>query len=735
MEKEGYQTLDDTAGAPAVELQAVAPVQEKQPEPEAPKPQETAAPTPTPDPAPKKEETKGEEKKSEEKKQESKLEEKAQDVAVRLKNGYLPPGKPLRKFNRFAKAWAMLFFPIMLVHLGISLIYISQAYSFVTAAFANAGMGVQYLATSIIKQDALGFEYDYDTGVLTPGNPSWACNSSYPSGVISTKGLIGASLSCGTLLNWAGQPMLDNFPDFLGAKQRRDVPFFPNDGSKWMSEDLCVTFTPMNDYDSYAYDYLLNAVHDCEIANHIVPTGVQTWNESAHKFNRDSVKKPDQLAISMVYVYIFPLVAFVLLMAFFNQKYYLPWIKNVEPRSPDELLKVFFQGHPEGLFMASYQWNDHPTLTQTQMKQPENQKFQGLLPRKIAVMMPHSWLDIENLIPGTQIKPTCNMAAKNARFTFGFISEDYFKSANCGVEWTEIERRPGECILFAYPTTPKDKLAELEKMGHKIFKVEDVFDKMSPEWMLEYLLSSRQANFMFALKTPPINEKWLPTLRYYFPTPDWQWLKFNLPIILGYLLLLAWHIGWSASYRIFALYRSPSVGVLGVFAFFLPFIGILINLYFMVVTFGTGFSHPDLPDVCLLLYLLKRLDVIPTVKVYSNCMADTDPDVKILETLGIIKFVDEIMAGDVRVLNIDKLDDLPPPRSSDVIWASVGFMQLPQAVRDRIGSFIVGERIPSTQLEFIAVKVLMAAFGCPGTDSLDVGSNAFRQLKLKRVLD
>lgn len=733
MEKEGYQTLD----GPAVELQETQTnepgVQQKEEyvivEPVAQEKQDTTPPK-AEQPAPAKTEQP-----KEEKKQESKLEEKKQDVALALKNGYLPPGKPLRKFNRFAKAWVVLFFPIMLVQLGICLIYITQAYSFVVAAFNNAGNGVQYLATSVLKQDALGFSYDYDTGMIVPGDPAFACNSSYPAGVITTKGLIAASLSCATLLDWAGAPMLDNFPDFVGPKKRVDIPSFPNDGSKWMSEDLCRTFVPFNDYDSYAYDYLLNAVINCDIANQLVPTSVQTWNTTSTRFNRDPVKGPDEKALKMVYVYIFPMVAFVILMAAYNHKYFLPWVRFVEPRSPAELLRVLFQGHPEGLFMASYQWNDHPTLTQAQMKQPENQKFQGLLPRKIAVMMPHSWLDIENLIPGTQIKPTCNMAAKNARFTFGFISEDYFKSANCGVEWTEIERRPGECILFAYPSTPKEKLEELSKMGHKIFKVEDVFDRMGPEWMLDHLISSRQANFMFALKTPPINEKWLPTLRYYFPTPDMQWLKMSLPLILGYVLLLIWHISWSASGRVFELFRSPVIGTLGVLAFFLPVIGIVIQLYFMVVTFGTGFAYPQLPDVCLLLYLLKKLDVIPTIKVYTNCKSETDPDVKALEDLGIIKYVDEIMEGDVRILNIDKLDDLPPPRSSDVIWASVGFMQLPQAVRDRIGSFIVGEKIPSTQLEFIAVKVLMAAFKCPSTDSLDVGSNAFRQLKLKRVLD
>jgi len=303
------------------------------------------------------------------------------------------------------------------------------------------------------------------------------------------------------------------------------------------------------------------------------------------------------------------------------------------------------------------------------------------------------------------------------------------------VEWTEIERRPGECIIFAYPSTPAEKLEALAAQGHRIFKIPDVWDSMGPEWILEHLISSRMANFLFAAKTPPINEKWLPTLRYYFPTPDWQWLKFTTPILITYVLLLAWHIGWTASYHLFSLYKAADIGTLGIFAFFIPIVGLCVTTYFMVMTHGTGFAHHKLPDVCLLLYLLKRLDVIPSIKFYTNCLADADPEVKVLAQLGIINFVDDIMEADVRLINIDKLDDLPPPRNSDAIWASVGFMQLPQAVRDRIGSFIVGEKIPACQIEFIAVKILMAAFQCPSTDSLDVGSNPFRQLKLKRVLE
>jgi len=275
----------------------------------------------------------------------------------------------------------------------------------------------------------------------------------------------------------------------------------------------------------------------------------------------------------------------------------------------------------------------------------------------------------------------------------------------------------------------------LAAQGHTIYKVTDVFDKMSPEWLLEHMICTRQSNFVFGVKTPPINEGWLATLRYYFPTPDNQWLKYPLPLLFTYLLLLAWHIGWTANYHLFSLFRDGDAGTLGVFAFFIPVVGIIVTLHFMWMTKGTGFAHHTLPDICLLLFFVRKLDVSPCVKFYTNCLDQADPEVKLLADLGVIEMVEDIMAADVRLLNIDKVPDVPPPRNSDAIWATVGFMQLPEIVRNKIGSFIVGEKAPACQIEFIAVKILMAAFKCPSTDSLDIGAAGFRQLKLKRVLE
>jgi len=303
------------------------------------------------------------------------------------------------------------------------------------------------------------------------------------------------------------------------------------------------------------------------------------------------------------------------------------------------------------------------------------------------------------------------------------------------VEWTEIERRPGECILFTYPSCPQEKIDALAAMGHTIFKVTDEFDKMCPEWLLQNMLCTQQANFLFGHKTPPINEGWLATLRYYFPTPDYQWLKYTLPLLCTYLLLLAWHIAWTAHYHLFTLFKAGDIGTLGIFAFFIPTVGVILTVYLMKMTYGTGFAHHTLPDACLLLYFLRKMGIMSTVKFWTNCMDQADPEVKTLIDLGIITVVNDILEADVRLINIDKLDDVPSPRNSDAIWATVGFMQLPEAVRNKIGSFIVGEKVPSCQIEFIAVKILMAAFKCPSTDSLDIGANGFRQLKLKRVLE
>jgi len=384
-----------------------------------------------------------------------------------------------------------------------------------------------------------------------------------------------------------------------------------------------------------------------------------------------------------------------------------------------ELVQTLFKSQNDGLFMSSYQWNDR-----VDQKDP-----QGKIPRKLAALLPHAWLDLENLIPGTQIAPTCNAAARNALFRFAFVSADYFKSKNCGVEWVEIKDQPERTFIFAYPSTPEDKLKELEAAGHTIYRMPEVHLDVGPAWLNEHLVQSRAANVVFRQKTPPINENWLPTLRFYFASPDWQWLTVTAPILFFWIGLIIFHVAFISAYNIWTVFNAPQSAV-GYLCFIIPLCGVGCCLYIMWRLYGTGFHSPHFVYACQLLYLLKHLNIIDTQTFYTNCKSDIH-GLDELERLEIIKFTDDLQGADIRLLNIDSLQDLPPPRPQDSIWASKGFMELDQSVRDRVGSFLIGGKKDICEIEFVACKILIGGFKCQSTDALSVGSKGWQKINLK----
>jgi hypothetical protein len=309
------------------------------------------------------------------------------------------------------------------------------------------------------------------------------------------------------------------------------------------------------------------------------------------------------------------------------------------------------------------------------------------------------------------------------------VSADYFKSKNCGVEWVEIKDQPERSFIFAYPSTPEDKLQELKDRGHTIYKMPEIHNDVGPAWLNEHLIQSRAANIVFAHKTPPINENWLPTLRFYFAQPDCQWFTVPAPMFFFYIAFIAFHVAFISAYNMWGVFNGPE-STIGYLCFVIPFVGLICCLYIMYSLHGTGFANPNLVFACQLLYLLKHLNIIDTQTLYSNCAGDVQ-GLDQLVKLGIIKMTDNMLEADLRLLNIDSLTDLPPPRPQDSIWASKQFMELDQSVRDRIGSFLIGAKKDICEIEFMACKILIAGFRCASTDSLSVGSRGFDKLNLK----
>jgi hypothetical protein len=574
----------------------------------------------------------------------------------------------------------------------------------ITLFINNAFDGAQATLASMVSyglQKQLGLSASIDCGVAATGYGAATDG-------ITVRGLIADTITCGTIID-----KID-----IDATLDSDTLTIKTD---WISSDLCSALNGDDYFGDYAYDEMASGIFDCIDADGIVPTLPRTWNTGTRSFDAlpKGKDKPKSLATSLAIEYILPVLAIAILCFVIFWKYFNPRFKNLEPLTELELVQLLFKAHNDGLFMSSYQWNDR-----VDPKDP-----QGKIPRKLAGLLPHAWLDLENLIPGTQIAPTCNAAAKNALFRFAFVSADYFKSKNCGVEWVEIKDQPERTFIFAYPSTPEDKLKELEEKGHKIFKMPEVHNDVGPSWLNQHLIQSRAANIVFAQKTPPINENWLPTLRYYFAKPDWQWLTVPFPMLFFWLAFIIFHVAFISAYHIWSVFDEPE-STIGYLCFILPLVGIICCLYLMWVLKGTGFEAPNLVYACQLLYLLKHLGVIDTQTLYTNCPNDVQ-GLDELVKLGIIKMTDNLQEADIRLLNIDSLSDLPPPRPQDSIWASKGFMELDQSVRDRIGSFLIGAKKDICEIEFMACKILIGAFRCPSTDSLSVGSLGWQKLNLK----
>ncbi len=58
-------------------------------------------------------------------------------------------------------------------------------------------------------------------------------------------------------------------------------------------------------------------------------------------------------------------------------------------------------------------------------------------------------------------------------------------------------------------------------------------------------------------------------------------------------------------------------------------------------------------------------------------------------------------------------------------------MELPETVRTKMGSFLIGNQKDSLNIEFISCKLVMAAFKCQSVDALVIGDGAFQKLSLK----
>jgi hypothetical protein len=118
-----------------------------------------------------------------------------------------------------------------------------------------------------------------------------------------------------------------------------------------------------------------------------------------------------------------------------------PKIRRVTPavtlglsKDMHALFECLFGKFPSHSFMISYNWVD-----------PE-------LPRSLATLFPADvcWLDVNKLMPGTEITDACRAAASGASARFVFLTRQYLASVNCQSEFEAMRLEPERVMVFAY---------------------------------------------------------------------------------------------------------------------------------------------------------------------------------------------------------------------------------------------------------------------------------------------
>ena len=184
------------------------------------------------------------------------------------------------------------------------------------------------------------------------------------------------------------------------------------------------------------------------------------------------------------------------------------------PFGPTKLLSELFYGFPPGSFMVSYNW-DHPDLPR--------RIAQDLLPERPPAHPNKCWIDVEQLIPGTQIEEACAQAVKAAKLVLVFRTPQYMKSRNCLLELRTLMARNDahKCsLVYEYDDLPppdpqSDPSAEAEAppdtSGLPRVKRPTTDAPYTAANLLEDLIESGAIRRLLQTRSPRINAQWLAT--------------------------------------------------------------------------------------------------------------------------------------------------------------------------------------------------------------------------------
>eukprot|EP00301_Raphidiophrys_heterophryoidea_P011535 c17659_g1_i1.p1 GENE.c17659_g1_i1~~c17659_g1_i1.p1 ORF type:complete len:736 (+),score=147.58 c17659_g1_i1:57-2264(+) len=447
---------------------------------------------------------------------------------------------------------------------------------------------------------------------------------------------------------------------------------------------------------------------------------------------------------------------------------------------------------PPGSFMVSYSWG-------AQASKGLARQLAGLFGNSIC------WLDYTDLAPGEPIQTTCCKAIEHSAFQFVFLSKAYINSRNCQAEFSQIAKHPERVIVFVddsgEPASEEARAmsnaeAMLSSQGfthvirvselmakHKPAKKKGIFSCLVPARKDQFLFDEYTRNHgLFARYSKP--DKW--KLRFH-TTVDSEYTWLNKELVLSILIdegmlaqVLTKHspavnVGWLHTVsritdqpldkkRILLGFLVWVVVVFAILAVYYALYVVLILrtvsllngtstaflnpmcLFLLYPVLGTGSRSTDLfqhlPDVWLLLIVLRKLGLCRRVELFSNGELFAR-EFRLLQQLDVVRLLDEPSSAStkesffyvVNVVNADNpITHLPTDDIQGVYWTPNLYSSLPKQKRTQFSDELVIENLSfnATLLETIGVAVLR--FALHGA-AITTGAYPFHQFMEKSIID
>lgn len=288
-------------------------------------------------------------------------------------------------------------------------------------------------------------------------------------------------------------------------------------------------------------------------------------------------------------------------------------------KSPTGIIRLFLAGLPQDSLMISYR------------------QLQGERPHQMARILPmaQTWFDKNRLHPGMNTEVEMRQAANEAQFIFVFISDDYFESAACRIEWQEIRRRHFDTYaLIVNGTWDRNRTARYLPHGCTWEKL-TIWEPpergpLDEAWLLERLIDSEVMGRLLRDNTPSISESWRPTAELLAGTFRVGLLRnvSSMSVsVLGVMLALSQRALVSSCWGDGTLTRLTLFSV-AAYGAMVPLVALGLTI---AIRFGTAgiIPHLDytLPEEVWLLIILVRLGVVDPLPVYMSPSLQATHDV------------------------------------------------------------------------------------------------------------